>query len=184
MKRSLERALNLQPGDLSRGVPLSACLFLTISAYVVGKVARDALFLAQFPAVQLPYVDIASGVLVGFVVLVYLRVGHRTSLGNLLVESPLLFAATFAAFWLVAHYSRATWLYPIFYVWVGMFGVLAPTQVWTLANCLLTTREAKRIFGMVVAAQSWAGFSAAAFQSLWRGRSAPTASCSLWLSFW
>ena len=149
MKRSLERALNLQPGDLSRGVPLSACLFLTISAYVVGKVARDALFLAQFPAVQLPYVDIASGVLVGFVVLVYLRVGHRTSLGNLLVESPLLFAATFAAFWLVAHYSRATWLYPIFYVWVGMFGVLAPTQVWTLANCLLTTREAKRIFGMV-----------------------------------
>jgi len=30
-----------------------------------------------------------------------------------------------------------------------MFGVLAPTQVWTLANYLLTTREAKRIFGMV-----------------------------------
>src|SRR6266850_1725594 len=30
-----------------------------------------------------------------------------------------------------------------------LFGVLAPTQVWTLANYLLTTREAKRIFGMV-----------------------------------
>ena len=149
MKRWLERALNVQPGDLSRGVPLSACLFLTISAYVVGKVARDALFLAQFPAVQLPYVDIASGVLVGFVVLVYLRLGRRTSLDNLLVGSPLLFAATFAAFWLVTQHSRAPWLYPIFYVWVGMFGVLAPTQVWTLANYLLTTREAKRIFGMV-----------------------------------
>src|SRR5215469_5055949 len=149
MKRWLERALNVRPGDLGRGTPLSACLFLTISAFVVSKVARDALFLAYFAAVQLPYVDIASGVLVGFIVLGYLRVGRRTSLSNLLVASPLLFAATFVAFWLLAHYYHTIWLYPVLYVWVGMFGVLAPTQVWTLANYLLTTREAKRIFGMV-----------------------------------
>jgi len=145
----IERALNLHPGDLGRGVPLSSCLFLTISAYVIGKVARDTLFLAHFAAVQLPYADIASGVLVGFVVVVYLRVGRRTSLGNLLVGSPLFFAGTCVLFWVLAHYSSLTWLYPAFYVWVGMFGVLAPTQVWTLANFLLTTREAKRIFGMV-----------------------------------
>ncbi len=149
MKRWLERALNVRPGDLGRGLPLSACLFFTISAFVVGKVARDTLFLAYFPAVQLPYVDIASGVLVGFVVLGYLRVGQRTSLSHLLVASPLIFGATFVAFWLATHYSHAVWLYPVLYIWVGMFGVLAPTQVWTLANYLLTTREAKRIFGMV-----------------------------------
>lgn len=149
MNRWLERALNIHPGDLGRGFPLSASLFLTISAYVVGKVARDALFLTQFKAVQLPYADIASGVLVGFVVALYLQVGRRVSLANLLIGSPLFFAAACAAFWMLAHYSRPVWLYPVFYVWVGMFGVLAPTQVWTLANCLLTTREAKRIFGMV-----------------------------------
>jgi len=149
MNRWLERALSIYPGDLGRGVPLSACLFLTISAYVIGKVARDALFLTQFSAVQLPYADIASGVLVGFVVALYLQVGRRTSLSNLLVGSPLFFSASCALFWFLAHYSRPAWLYPVFYVWVGMFGVLAPTQVWTLANYLLTTREAKRIFGMV-----------------------------------
>lgn len=149
MNRWLERALNIHPGDLGRGIPLSACLFLTISAYVIGKVARDALFLTQFKAVQLPYADIASGVLVGFVVALYLQAGRRTSLSNLLVGSPLFFAATSTSFWLLAHYSRPVWLYAVFYVWVGMIGVLAPTQVWTLANYLLTTREAKRIFGMV-----------------------------------
>jgi ATP:ADP antiporter, AAA family len=149
MNRWLERALNIYPGDLGRGVRLSACLFLTISAYVIGKVARDALFLTQFSAVQLPYADIASGVLVGFVVALYLQVGRRISLGNLLVASPLFFSASCVLFWILAHYSRPAWLYPVFYVWVGMFGVLAPTQVWTLANYLLTTREAKRIFGMV-----------------------------------
>jgi AAA family ATP:ADP antiporter len=149
IKHWLERALNIHPGDLGLGFPLSAALFLTISAYVVGKVARDALFLTQFPAVALPYADIASGVLVGFVVALYLRMGRRTSVGKLLVGSPLFFAASCALFWILTHYSRPTWLYPVFYVWVGMFGVLAPTQVWTLANYLLTTREAKRIFGMV-----------------------------------
>ncbi len=34
-------------------------------------------------------------------------------------------------------------------MWVGVFSVLAPSQVWTLANYVLTTREAKRSFGFV-----------------------------------
>src|SRR5258707_11389447 len=77
MKRWIERALDIQPGDLRSGVLLSSCLFLTISGAVVGKVASNALFLAQFPAVQLPYADIASGVLVGFVVAANLRMRRR-----------------------------------------------------------------------------------------------------------
>ncbi len=149
MKRWLQRVLNIEPEDLGRGILLSACLFLVISCYVIGKVARDALFLAHLQAVQLPYADIASGILVGFVVSGYLRLGLRTSLQNLLIGSQLFFAANCAVFWMLAHYSRPAWLYPVFYIWVGIFGVLAPTQVWTLANSLLTTREAKRVFGMV-----------------------------------
>ena len=149
MKRWTERLLNIQPGDLGRGILLCSCLFLIISSYVTGKVARDALFLAQFQAVQLPYADIANAVLVGIVVIGYVRLGRRTSLRNLLVGSQLFFAANCALFWVLAHYYHPAWLYPAFYVWVGLFGVLAPTQVWTLANYLLTTREAKRVFGMV-----------------------------------
>src|SRR6202049_346716 len=149
MKRWIERGLNIEPGDLRRGIPLCACLFLIMSCYITGRVARDALFLARFQAVQLPYADIASAILVGIVVVGYVRLGRRTSLRNLLVGSQFFFAINCAAFWALSHYYHPVWLYPAFYVWVGMFGVLAPTQVWTLANYLLTTREAKRIFGMV-----------------------------------
>jgi AAA family ATP:ADP antiporter len=149
MKNWAERALNLRPGDLGRGMLLSSYLFLIISSYVVGKVARDALFLARFQAVQLPYVDIASAVLVGFVVAGYVRLGRRISLRNLLVGSLVFFATNCALFWAVAHYYHPAWLFPVFYVWVGIFGVLAPTQVWALANYVLTTRDAKRIFGLV-----------------------------------
>ncbi|HUE55738.1 MAG TPA: Npt1/Npt2 family nucleotide transporter [Candidatus Udaeobacter sp.] len=149
MKRWIERALNIQPGDLGRGLLLCSCLFLIISSYVTGRVARDALFLARFQAVQLPYADIASAVLVGIVVFGYVRLGRRTSVHNLLLGSQVFFASNCVAFWALAHYYHPAWLYPAFYVWVGLFGVLAPTQLWTLANYLLTTREAKRVFGMV-----------------------------------
>lgn len=162
MKRWIERALNIHPGDLGRGTLLCSCLFLIIGSYVTGKVARDALFLARFQAVQLPYADIASAVLVGFVVAGYVQLSRRVSLRTLLVGSQLFFAANCALFWVLAHYYHPIWLFPVFYVWVGIFGVLAPTQVWTLANYALTTREAKRIFGMVgggaIAGAIFAGF--------------------------
>ena len=149
LKRLLVRALKIEPEDLQRGLLLSTSLFLVITSFVTGKVARDALFLAHFKAVQLPYADIASGVLAGFVVAGYLRIGRRLILRDLLVGSQFFFAANAVIFWAIARYFHPIWLFPVFYVWVGMVGVLAPTQVWTLANYLLTTREAKRIFGMV-----------------------------------
>ena len=149
MKRWIERALNIHPGDLGRGLLLTSCLFLVMSSYVVGKVARDALFLARFQAVYLPYADIASGVLGGFVVAGYLRLVRRNSLRNVLIVSQLFFAANCGAFWALANFYHPSWFYPVFYIWVSIFGVLAPTQVWTLANHLLTTREAKSVFGMV-----------------------------------
>ena len=87
MKRWIERALSIQPGDLGRGTLLCSCLFLIISSYVTGKVARDALFLSRFQAVQLPYADIASAVLGGFVVAGYVYLSRRVSLRSLLVGS-------------------------------------------------------------------------------------------------
>ena len=149
MKRWIARALNVQPGDLGCGLLLSTCLFLIISSYMMGKVARDALFLARFRAEQLPYADISCGILVGFVVAAYVRMARRTSLRNLLIGSQLFLAANCGVFWVLAKFYHPAWLYPVFYIWVGIFGVLAPTQIWTLANYLLTTREAKQVFGMV-----------------------------------
>ncbi|MGD0791962.1 MAG: Npt1/Npt2 family nucleotide transporter [Terriglobales bacterium] len=150
MKRWIERALNIHPGDLGRGTLLCTCLFLVISSYVIGKVAGAALFLARFPARQLAYADISSSVLVALIVAGYVLIARRAPLLNLLVCSMLFFAGNCALFWGLAHYySGLTWLAPAFYIWVKIFGVLAPTQIWTLANYVLTTREAKRVFGMV-----------------------------------
>lgn len=149
MSGVLERLLNLRRGDLGRGLLLFSCLFLVITSYVVGKVARDALFLDKYQAVQLPYADLAGAAVVGIIVALYVRIGHNLSLPALLAGSHAFFAVNCLAFWVAAHYYRVPWLYPLLYVWVSIFGVLAPAQVWTLANHVLTTREAKRTFGLV-----------------------------------
>ncbi len=150
MKRWIERALNIRPGDLGRGVLLSSCLFLVMCSYKIGGVAGNALFLSRFQARQLGYVQIACTVLVTLVVAGYVVIARRVLLRDLLVGSMIFFSTTWALFWGLAHYySQLIWVFPAFYIWVKVFGVLGATQIWTLANYVLTTREAKRVFGMV-----------------------------------
>src|SRR5437868_14763923 len=55
MKRWIERALNVAPGDLGRGTLLCSCLFLVMTTYKVGGVAGAALFLSRFPAQQVAF---------------------------------------------------------------------------------------------------------------------------------
>ncbi|MDP1569176.1 MAG: Npt1/Npt2 family nucleotide transporter [Vicinamibacterales bacterium] len=151
MLRLLERLLGLHASELRRALPLFAYLFLVIAGSVASRAARDALFLERFRAVDLPYADIVIAVLVGLVVSLYLRIGERTSLRNVQVASLLFFAATGAGFWWLSRPAgeEPDWLFAVIYVWVGVFSVIAPVQVWTLANYVMTTREAKRGFGFV-----------------------------------
>ena len=150
MPNTIARLFNLQRGDGRRGTLLFAYLFLIITCYILGKTARDALFLSVFKASKLPYADMAIAFLVGVVIAAYVTIARRVTLRNLMVASLLLFAALQCGFWYLAKFRpELKWQYPVFYIWVGILGVLAPTQVWTLANYLLTTREAKRMFGLV-----------------------------------
>jgi AAA family ATP:ADP antiporter len=150
MQRLLERALGLGGGEIRRAWPLVAYLFLTTTGTVAVKAARDALFLDRFSPTALPYVDIAIATLVAVCAGFYIRLGRRTDLRSLQVGSLLVFAATALVFWVWAETgTRAGVLFVSVYVWVGVLSVLAPSQVWTLANYVLTTREAKRAFGLI-----------------------------------
>ena len=137
--------------ELRRALPIFGFLFLTMASSVASKAARDALFLDRYRAIDLPYVDIAIAGLVSVAASLYIWFGHRTNLRNLQVGSLLFFATTAVVFWawsvFASHESGV--LFVVIYLWVGIFSVLAPAQVWTLANHVMTTREAKRSFGFI-----------------------------------
>jgi AAA family ATP:ADP antiporter len=150
MTRFFQRLLHLQRGDFGRGAPLFLYLMLVISSYQMAKSVRDSLFLSVYKPEKISYAITAIAVAVTFVFAAYVTIGRRISVRNLLIGSGGVFIAGFAAFWYGAHYRPDLgWQFFALYVWVGIYGVLAPAQVWTLANFVLTTREAKRVFGLV-----------------------------------
>ncbi len=132
-----------------RAVLLFAYLFLVITSYVVTKSTRDALFLERYTSAQLPYADIASALIVCVVMAIYLRVHRQVGLRPLLIGTLLGFSAMSLAFWGLSRAEEPSWMLPVLYVWASVSGVLLPAQVWTLANYTMTTREAKRLFGIV-----------------------------------
>ncbi len=150
MQSTIERLLGLNKRELQRAWPLFGYLFLTMAGSVASKAARDALFLHRFQATDLPYVDIAIAALAGLSAALYIRIGHRTNLRNLQVGALVFFSTTALGFWLwTARTPESGPLFVTIYVWVGVLSVLAPSQVWMLANRVLTTREAKRSFGLI-----------------------------------
>ena len=145
----LQRLLQIRRGESTRAALLFAYLFLIITSFVVTKTTRDALFLARYGAERLPYADIAAALSVGAVMAAYLRVSRRVALPSLLIGTLVVCSAATLGFWALGSWGDRTWMLPVLYVWASVTGVLLPAQVWTLANHVVTTREAKRLFGIV-----------------------------------
>src|SRR5436309_6508340 len=145
----LGRLLQVRRGEAARALLLFTYLFLIIASSVITKANRDALFQEKFGSFWLPYVDMASAVIVAAAMGVYLRVSRRVAPRSLLVGTLLVSAAATVEFWFVARVREPVWMLPVLYVWASVAGVLLPAQVWTLANQVMTTREAKRLFGIV-----------------------------------
>src|SRR5258707_6105231 len=100
MKRWIERALNVRPGDLGRGLLLCSCLFLVICSYKIGGVAGAALFLFPFPAKQLAYDQNSSAVLVAVVIAGHVLLARPGSFPALLVGRDAIFCHTLSVvFW-------------------------------------------------------------------------------------
>jgi ATP/ADP translocase len=138
----------MQPGEVPRALLTFAYLFLIIAAYVMLKAVRNALFISEFGAMKLPYVMIGIALLAGLFAAVYVRLARRRKTPSLVFWTLLFFASNVLVFWWLA-VQGFPWLYPLLYLWSGVFGVLGTTQVWTVASELFTTREAKRLFGVV-----------------------------------
>lgn len=138
----------LRPGEVTRSLLTFGYLFLIIASYVILKAVRGALFISQFGAKNLPYVMIGIAVLAGIFVAAYIRLTRRRPTPQVVLWSLLFFASNVLLFWWLA-IREFVWLSSILYLWAGVYGVLGTTQVWTMASELFTTREAKRVFGVV-----------------------------------
>jgi ATP:ADP antiporter, AAA family len=144
----LAAALGIKRGEFMKALCFFFYLLLIIASYVISKTVRDSLFLSKFGAVKLPYMYIGIAILVSLFVAVYLRIARRVQQHILLSLTLLFFISNVVFFWWLFRF-QLDWLYPVIYIWAGIFGVIAPMQVWTLASSILTTRQAKRLYGFI-----------------------------------
>jgi len=143
----LEKTLNVRRDELAPASLLFLYLFLMIGCYIMGQSVFDAMFLNVFPK-NLPHAIVATALIVGAFASVYIRLSHRLRLETLVISSLVFFALSFVLFWWLTVFETR-WVYLLIYMWVYLAGVMGPTMGWTLANCVLTTREARRLFGFI-----------------------------------
>lgn len=127
-----------------------------IAVLVAGKAARDALFLIQFPATQLPYALMGGAALAiaasGASVAVLSRVGPLRGVSAQFGLSAIGFAAEWA---LWAAHPRAVAV--VVYLHVAALGPLMVSGVWSIVSESFDPRTAKRVIGRIAAGGALGG---------------------------
>ncbi|HTN89189.1 MAG TPA: HEAT repeat domain-containing protein [Sorangium sp.] len=134
--------------ELHRTALLFCLLFLAALIFVVGRSARDALFLTRFPVTWIAPMWLVYGAASAVAALAYGRVARRLPRARLCVAFALFGAVTFAALRvLIGQEVRAAYL--VFYIWSEIIANFTGVLVWAVAQDLHDPRSAKRLFGLI-----------------------------------
>lgn len=161
----LERALGLladvRRGEAGTALLLTLNVFLVLTAYYVIKPVRDALISAMPHGPEYKaYMSGAIAVSLLFAVPAYVAFAKRTQRNRLIVGVTLFFASNIVLFYL-ASFSEffRSWMGLVFYLWVGIFNMMAVAQFWAFAADVYTEEQGKRLFAIVgIGASSGAFF--------------------------
>ncbi len=129
-----------------RALALFSNFFLVILAYYQVKPASRSLYLEHFTAAQLPYIWIASALVLALLMPVYAALLSRHSRIRIVVGSCLLFAVLLLGFsrWIGGPVAAAG-----FYILVDIFSVILVEQFWSLTNSAFASGEGRRWYGLI-----------------------------------
>ncbi|MGH7596611.1 MAG: hypothetical protein ACREOI_09675 [bacterium] len=148
--KGLRGFFDVRAGEWHAVLAMSGASFLVTTAFVIFRPVRNALFLEKLDAAQLPYVFILVAIVAGGIGLMYARYSTRASLKRLTITAAIVIVASLALFWWLFQTSQLSRSMPyLFYIWVSLYGVIAPSQVWLQCNHIFNSRQAKRLFAIV-----------------------------------
>lgn len=142
--RLLRLFSKVEPGEGLGALLLAANVFLLLTAYYILKTVREALILAEGGAEVKAYAAAGQALLLLAVIPVYGWVANRLTRFRLIATVMLFFLSNLPIFFLLNHVGI-----PIgipFYLWLGVFNLMALAQFWAFANDLYTEDQGKRLF--------------------------------------
>ena len=149
---AVEKFFDIRAGEGARVFSMFLYIFLLIASLMIVKPIRSALFLVKIGNEKLPYVYVLVAVFSAGIAFLYSRYAKKYRINRIITMTLLISMACLLAFWFLIHFGyKGEWLLYTFYTWVAIFAVVTTTQFWLLANVLFNAREARRLFGLLVA---------------------------------
>lgn len=166
LRRILSPILTLREGEAATAVMMFVYSFLVMTAYNNIKPSATAKFIDDVGADNLPWVMLAAGIGMGFIMQYYSRLMGRIPRLWVLPGTLVGVVGTLVAFWFLFQFGQ-TWVSVAFYFWGRLLlGIFLISQFWTLANDIYDPRQAKRVFGFIGGGASLGGMTGAGLTSL------------------
>nr|MDP9324678.1 hypothetical protein [Acidobacteriota bacterium] len=147
--------------DLRKEESLTALLmfgysFLAMAGYNVVKPATRSQFIDSLGADNIPYVQLAAGMTMGFVIQGYTSAMRLLPRRWVFPATQGVMVALLVLFWTLFK-TGEDWVSVAFYLWGVLAGSLLISQFWSLANDIYDARQAKRLFGFIGGGASLGG---------------------------
>jgi ATP/ADP translocase/HEAT repeat protein len=146
--RVLRRVVDVRKEELPRLLPLSLAHALVLASLYVLKPARNALFLESQGVSQLPWVLVLVAIIGGAATYIYARASQSTKVERLVLLTYIGLTGALIGFRFLLELD-APWVAYSFYIFVNIYGLLATSLIWLLANAVFNPREARRVFAVI-----------------------------------
>ncbi|MCA9664832.1 MAG: hypothetical protein KC503_04565 [Myxococcales bacterium] len=143
--------LPVPPAERRRALLCVLLFALLMASYYVFKPVRGSLYIHYIGAQNLPYAYLASVALAALVMAIYNRVFVQVGARRLLAGAVAVLAASALLLWIVfaAGLVAPAPLSLILFMWVSVYGTLASTLFWSLANDSFDAKTGRAVYGVV-----------------------------------
>ena len=156
-KGILSRLAKFEAGEITTAILMVAYSFFAMASYNVIKPITRSKVIDNLGSVNIPFVQLAAGFLIGFIMIGY---------GWLIGRLPRRWGLPITQFWIVGllilfwflFRFEGNWVSVAFYLLGTTVGILLISQFWIFANLIYDPRQAKRLFGFVGAGAPLGGF--------------------------
>ena len=146
--RVITRLTNTRSGERTVAFLMFAYSFLAMTSHNILKPVTKSKFIDQLGSDNLPYVLLASSVLIGMLMHFYASAARRVPRKYVIPITQAILVALLVLFWALLR-NGAAWVTVALYFFGQILGILLLSQFWTLANDVYDARQAKRLFGLI-----------------------------------
>jgi AAA family ATP:ADP antiporter len=156
LQRILSPLVDLREEEGLTALLMFAYSFLAMAGYNVVKPATRSQFIESLGADNIPYVQLVSGLIMGFVIQLYTSAMRLLPRRWVFAATQAVMVGLLIVFWTLFK-TEASWVSVAFYMWGVLAGSLLISQFWSLANDIYDARQAKRVFGFIGGGASLGG---------------------------